>query len=51
MESHGVPNEIQVSEASFMRLAEDFVFEPRGPVEIKGKGQMVTYLLRRERPR
>ena len=51
MESHGIPNEIQVSEASFMRLAEDFVFVPRGRLEIKGKGQMETCLLRRERRR
>jgi adenylate cyclase len=51
MESHGIPDEIQVSEASFMRLAEDFVFVPRGRLEIKGKEQMETYLLRRERRR
>jgi class 3 adenylate cyclase len=49
MESHGIPDEIQVSQTSFVRLAKDFVFEPRGVVEIKGKGQMETYLLRRER--
>jgi class 3 adenylate cyclase len=49
MESHGIPDEIQVSQTSFVRLAKDFVFEPRGRVEIKGKGQMETYLLRRER--
>jgi hypothetical protein len=51
MESHGIPNEIQVSHASFMRLAEGFVLVPRGAIEIKGKGQMETYLLRGERPR
>jgi adenylate cyclase len=51
MESHGLPNEIQVSHASFVRLAEDFVFERRGTIEIKGKGPMETYLLRSERPR
>jgi len=51
MESHGIPNEIQVSHASFICLAEDFVLEPRGGVEIKGKGQMETYLLRCERSR
>ena len=51
MESHGIANEIQVSHASFMRLSQDFILEPRGPVEIKGKGQMATYLLRAERPR
>jgi class 3 adenylate cyclase len=49
MESHGIPNEIQVSHASFMRLSEGFVLEPRGAIEIKGKGQMETYLLRGER--
>jgi class 3 adenylate cyclase len=50
MESHGIPNEIQVSHASFVRLAEGFVLVPRGAIEIKGKGQMETYLLRGERP-
>jgi adenylate cyclase len=49
MESHGVPNEIQVSHASFMRLSDDFILEPRGMIEIKGKGQMETYFLRGER--
>jgi len=51
MESHGIPNEIQVSQASFLRLSEDFLLEPRGPIEIKGKGQMETFLLRGERLR
>jgi adenylate cyclase len=51
MESHGVPNEIQVSQASFMRLSEGFILEPRGVIDIKGKGRMETYLLRGERPR
>jgi adenylate cyclase len=49
MESHGVPNEIQVSQASFMRLADDFVLQPRGMIDIKGKGKMETYFLRGER--
>jgi len=51
MESHGIPNEIQVSQASFLRLSEDFLLESRGPIEIKGKGQMETFLLRGERSR
>ena len=49
MESRGIPNEIQVSQASFMRLSEHFVFERRGTIEIKGNQQMETYLLRGER--
>ena len=49
MESRGIPNEIQVSHASFMRLSERFVFERRGTIEIKGNQQMETYLLRGER--
>ena len=49
MESRGIPNEIQVSHASFMRLSEHFVLERRGTIEIKGNQRMETYLLRRER--
>jgi adenylate cyclase len=51
MESHGIPNEIQVSHESFLRLSDGFLLEPRGVVEIKGKGPMETYLLRGERQR
>ncbi len=46
MESHGIPGEIQVSEATFELLKDKFVFEERGVVEVKGKGPMRTYLLR-----
>jgi adenylate cyclase len=49
MESRGIANEIQVSQASFMRLSEQFVFERRGMIELKGNQQMETYLLRGER--
>ncbi len=51
MESNGIPNEIQVSHASFRYLANDFILEPRGAIEIKGKRRMETYLLRGEQPR
>lgn len=50
MESHGIPNEIQVSHASFLRLSDGFILQPRGAIDIKGKGKMETYLLRGERP-
>jgi class 3 adenylate cyclase len=45
MESHGVPNAIQVTEATYDLLREDFVFEERGTIEVKGKGPMQTYFL------
>jgi len=45
MESHGVPGRIQVTERTYRRLKDDFDFECRGPVEVKGKGEMVTWFL------
>ena len=45
MESQGVPGKIQVSEAVYQRLKEDFLFEPRGTLQIRGIGEMQTYFL------
>jgi len=45
MESHGVPGRIQVSEATQARLQGRFILEKRGVIEVKGKGEMVTYFL------
>ncbi len=45
MESHGIPNEIQVTEAVYQQLRDRYEFTSRGPVEIKGKGSMTTWLL------
>src|SRR5712664_303087 len=45
MESHGLPDTIQVSRASYERLRDKYELRRRGPVEVKGKGEMVTYLL------
>jgi guanylate cyclase len=49
MESQGIPDEIQVSEEVYLELRDDYVLEPRGPVDIKGKGIMNTYLLKETR--
>jgi guanylate cyclase len=49
MESHGIAGQIQVSEATHALLKGDFVFEPRGSIPIKGKGEMNVFLLRRPR--
>jgi adenylate cyclase len=45
MESNGLANQIQVTQAVRDRLDGRYTFEPRGPVEIKGKGLMMTYIL------
>jgi class 3 adenylate cyclase len=51
MESQGVPGRIQVSAQTYERLADDFEFEPRGMLDIKGKGALETYFLTgRRRP-
>jgi len=45
MESHSLPNRIQISAATHQHLQEDFRLEPHGTVDIKGKGPMETYFL------
>jgi adenylate cyclase len=45
MESHGMPNRIQISAATRRHVHERFRLEPHGTVEIKGKGPMETYFL------
>jgi len=45
MESSGKPDLIQVSENVYQVLKDEFQFERRGRVEIKGKGPMDTYYL------
>jgi len=45
MESHGVPGEIQVTEAVRRRLEGRYEIRPRGRVDVKGKGLMEAYLL------
>lgn len=45
MESHGEPNRIQVTEATYKRLKNHYEFESRGEVDVKGKGWMPTYFI------
>jgi class 3 adenylate cyclase len=45
MESHGIPDAIQVTEDVYETLRDRYSFTPRGPVQIRGKGEMSTYLL------
>lgn len=50
MESSGIPDAIQMTSATHSLIGDRFVCEPRGSVEIKGKGPMATFLLTARRP-
>jgi class 3 adenylate cyclase len=45
MESAGTPGRIQVTRATYELLGDDFEFESRGTVSVKGKGEMETWYL------
>jgi class 3 adenylate cyclase len=45
MESIGVPGCIQVTDRAYRRLRDRYRFERRGPVQVKGKGELVTWFL------
>ncbi len=45
MESHGLADCIQISEAVYQRVRDRYEITERGTVTVKGKGQMATWLL------
>ncbi len=45
MESSGIPGRIHVTLETYKRLKNTFLFEERGEIEVKGKGEMMTYWL------
>lgn len=45
MESHGVPGKIQISAATYELVKDVCRVKPRGAIEVKGKGEMRTYLI------
>jgi len=47
MESYGLPGQVHVSAATRLALGDAFRFEPRGLLDIKGKGFVETYFLYR----
>ena len=49
MESHGAPNEINVSAATYLRLRDKFIFKSCGIIDLTGKGPMEAYFLRGRR--
>ncbi|MCC7154105.1 MAG: adenylate/guanylate cyclase domain-containing protein, partial [Bryobacterales bacterium] len=50
MESHGVPGSIQVTRAVYEALKDEYEFEYRGVIEVKGKGQMEAWLVKLPQP-
>ena len=46
MESHGVPGEIQVTEATWAKVKDRFALESRGTITVKGKGEMPAWFVR-----
>jgi class 3 adenylate cyclase len=46
MESAGVPDSVQVTRPVYEQLKDQFVFEPRGAIEVKGKGKVEAWVLR-----
>ena len=45
MESHGTPDTIQITRSTWELLRDDFVAEPLGLVDVKGKGAVETWRL------
>ncbi|MEB3277297.1 MAG: transporter substrate-binding protein [Lyngbya sp.] len=46
MESHGEAGKIQVTQATYTLLKDEYLFEERGLIQVKGIGRMVTYWLK-----
>jgi adenylate cyclase len=45
LETSGLPDRIQISQETYQRIRDKFHCELRGPVEVRGKGAMLTYFL------
>jgi guanylate cyclase len=45
MESHSLPGKIQVTKDTYRILKDEYIFELRGKLDVKGKGEMETWFL------
>jgi adenylate cyclase len=45
MESHGMGGSIQITRATHELIQDEFICEPRGTVDVKGKGEMEVWLV------
>ncbi len=50
MESQGVPGKIQVTAATYEKLRDKYLFEERGAIAVRGKGEMTNYWLLGQKP-
>jgi len=46
MESHGVGGAVQITETTYGLIKDEFICEPRGTVNVKGKGEMKVWLVK-----
>jgi adenylate cyclase len=46
MESHGLGGAVQITQTTYELIKEEFVCEPRGTVNVKGKGEMEVWLVK-----
>lgn len=51
MESHGLPGRIQITDTTYSLIRDDFICEPRGSINVKGKGEVRTWFLLGEKAR
>ncbi|MCK6539675.1 MAG: adenylate/guanylate cyclase domain-containing protein [Anaerolineales bacterium] len=45
MQTYSLPGQIQISEATYELVKDDFICEPRGTINVKGKGDMNVWLV------
>jgi guanylate cyclase len=46
MESHGLGGAVQITQSTYELIKDEFVCEPRGTVNVKGKGEMEVWLVK-----
>ena len=49
MESHGAAGCIQITETTYHHIQDQYLFEDRGVISVKGKGEMQTYFIKSRR--
>jgi guanylate cyclase len=45
MESHGLGGAVQITQATYDLIKNEFICQPRGTVHVKGKGEMEVWLV------